>query len=851
MISSFFQWLVVVVVVAAVVFGGYKKLRPVRELLVPMWLPLSVLVIAGLALFATDQGQDLGVGVLDASHSRLALLAVALLYWATGTWHAARLGLNRRFGTVPGEWPRGYRHWLRWLPKLLGACAHLFAALGLALAAWHVIAPDAEPILFLPAWLLAFVPPAVIVVAVFVLWRNDLRYVAARDALEEARRNGDDRTGPKANLKAAEKRVRRTVLIIIAWGLASAAALYWLGDRLPMGLARGTGWVLVSAACFLLVVSYRKSIGEWVLERTFISEQRKRGLEGAFAETSEKQALSSTVLAGVLSVVALLVGFWAWWDPVSLGAAAGSMVLGFFAFGAYIAVIDLIRIVSGSGPRFAAVCVFLLLLAVGTSGTRDFHRVRLCGDALAPCPDGTAAASERADGAWFDKRPTVAEATRAWYAQASRGWDPQRPVPMLIVATAGGGIRAAYWTATVLERLEQALGKDVLRRHLFAISGVSGGSIGALAYMATAVDDPAAPEHPTQLLDRDFLAPAVAALAFVDGPSSVLPDIRQGDRGYALERAWEEASGGVLARPFLSFFPDRDTLGRNDKPWHPALLLNATHQGTGRRVITSHVKVERRVFLDSFDALDLVEADMPASTAGHNSARFTYVSPAGKLVPPNPKDGGPRDFGFLLDGGYFENFGAVTALQLLREARQAVGAENVRPIILQISSDPSLSPRDRARMHRDASLCNLRAGTLPFEPDDGGDWLSSFGTELTAPIAGIVASRVAHGTLASEELAFALCTAQRRSRDGGPPDTLNLLHSVKEGVPSVEADPGPPEEPAQYAHLVMCDEEGATLPPLGWTLSSPIRGKFVEILHQCGNAEELDLVVGAFAQQEM
>jgi hypothetical protein len=453
------------------------------------------------------------------------------------------------------------------------------------------------------------------------------------------------------------------------------------------------------------------------------------------------------------------------------------MVIAFFAFGAYIAVIDLVRIGCDllprkdqgsprernrrSGARFAAVCAFLLLLATATSATRDFHRIRLCGDPRTPCAASAADGSGRnakPPERWEDDRPTVAEAATAWYRRASEDWPADQPVPMLIIATAGGGIRAAYWTATILEQLERDrdLGRDRVRRHLFAISGVSGGSVGAAAYVAAIAASPGLAE-PTRYLKADFLAPAVAATEFIDGPSAFLPELGQADRGYALERAWEVASAEGLARPFLSFFPSKQKL-QTDAAWRPALLLNATHQDTGRRVITSHLKVERHVFLDSFDVHRLLQWDMPASAAAHNSARFTYVSPAGKLVPRSADGSRAQNPGFLLDGGYFENFGALTALQLVREARHAIhqefGPGKVRPVILQISSDPSLTSPDRARLDReDIPLCSAsgQAAFLPFQRGewqglrwkqrDGGGWISSFLNELTAPIAGIMASR--------------------------------------------------------------------------------------------------------------
>ena len=137
----------------------------------------------------------------------------------------------------------------------------------------------------------------------------------------------------------------------------------------------------------------------------------------------------------------------------------------------------------------------------------------------------------------------------------------QGPVPMVVVATAGGGIRAAYWTATVLEQLESDLAhQGGVRPYLFAISGVSGGSVGAAAFDAaltkrdeggcgavklpeawTAPGDTACPIA-TNFLKEDFLAPALASLVFMDTPSSFLPDLGQGDRGVAIEQLFEDAS---------------------------------------------------------------------------------------------------------------------------------------------------------------------------------------------------------------------------------------------------------------------------------------------------------------------
>jgi hypothetical protein len=160
-----------------------------------------------------------------------------------------------------------------------------------------------------------------------------------------------------------------------------------------------------------------------------------------------------------------------------------------------------------------------------------------------------------------DRRRRGTRLVRAKAATATHG---EGPVPMLIVATAGGGIRAAYWTAEILEKLAGDFEKEDgfkeeggVRPYLFAISGVSGGSVGAAAFEAALAerDEPtchaggATCPLATTFLTADFLAPALANLVFVDAPSLFLPDLGQIDRGTALEN-FEKASGGLLARRF-------------------------------------------------------------------------------------------------------------------------------------------------------------------------------------------------------------------------------------------------------------------------------------------------------------
>jgi hypothetical protein len=238
-----------------------------------------------------------------------------------------------------------------------------------------------------------------------------------------------------------------------------------------------------------------------------------------------------------LFALAPLVAVLVWNFPTWFGAL-GSMVVAYFAFGAILALINAIELAiefaSGltitkqwlgerATPRALGAGIVALAIAFGVVNAwlHPFHRVRLC--------DGGDCVSEFLP----SQRPTVGVAARAWYAQAKAAYKGDGPVPMLIVATAGGGIRAAYWTATVLERLEEDFETQggSVRPYLFAISGVSGGSVGATAFEAALIrrdenlcqasqEGDAPCPRATDFLKEDFLAPTLASLVFQDAPSS-------------------------------------------------------------------------------------------------------------------------------------------------------------------------------------------------------------------------------------------------------------------------------------------------------------------------------------------
>jgi hypothetical protein len=116
-------------------------------------------------------------------------------------------------------------------------------------------------------------------------------------------------------------------------------------------------------------------------------------------------------------------------------------------------------------------------------------------------------------------------------------------------------------------------------------------------------------------------------------------------------------------------------------------MLNGTDVTTGRRILTSSIRTTADIdhFPDSGDFIKLTNRDVSLATGVTNSARFPFVSPAGRFS--SVTEG--RDYQ-IIDGGYFENYGARTAWELARAIEDLNSADptlNVVPVIVIVSND--------------------------------------------------------------------------------------------------------------------------------------------------------------------
>ncbi len=265
-----------------------------------------------------------------------------------------------------------------------------------------------------------------------------------------------------------------------------------------------------------------------------------------------------------------------------------------------------------------------------------------------------------------------------------------QPYPVYLVSAEAGGLYAAQFTAKILARIQDQC--PSFAQHVFAISGVSGGSLGAAMFAALAKKEATnAPWQPCKLdlepepksgpleqkidtlLDGDFLAPIVSRALFGDFLQHVVPvslvsglrgltRLAQLSRGRALEESIEEAWARLdkgAKNPFSGPFLDHWNAGDAG----PALLINTTSVADGRLIVIAPFRAavqEAGSDIAYLHANSLPQGkDITLATAVGLSGRFPWVLPPAK-VPGSPLA--------LVDGAYFESSG----LETLRSLRFAL-----------------------------------------------------------------------------------------------------------------------------------------------------------------------------------
>jgi hypothetical protein len=107
--------------------------------------------------------------------------------------------------------------------------------------------------------------------------------------------------------------------------------------------------------------------------------------------------------------------------------------------------------------------------------------------------------------------------------------------------------------------------------------------------------------------------------------------------------------------------------------------------------------------------------------------------------------------------------------------------------------------------------------------------------------------RGAHGTIAAAELAASICQGKNKVEQA----MQNALDRKTATDPTGKTGPAASigNEAPHFSHMAMCEK--SLNPPLGWVLSDRTRSRFVDILGDCGNEDELSRLEKALGLQAL
>jgi hypothetical protein len=291
---------------------------------------------------------------------------------------------------------------------------------------------------------------------------------------------------------------------------------------------------------------------------------------------------------------------------------------------------------------------------------------------------------------------TLGDAFQTWLqAQGSR-WtassssDP--PLPLVLVASHGGGIRAGYWTAlaldcavagestgsggsydeTCVDKRRTAAEQAAAARSIFMASGVSGGAVGLYAYARELLEPGPAP-LPAGWVDThlggDHASATVGWALFHDLPNHLVdlfprtgattcPGLEawwnhqclSSDRAAVLEASFDDTWNGpvpTLRQNWTGRFANATRTRERDTP---ILVFNSTVAGGSTRAVGSAITlgdwpqhetsllteagaVDTRPLAGTLQVLSALCGgnDLPLSTAALLAGRFPYVSPSGRI----------------------------------------------------------------------------------------------------------------------------------------------------------------------------------------------------------------------------
>ncbi len=382
------------------------------------------------------------------------------------------------------------------------------------------------------------------------------------------------------------------------------------------------------------------------------------------------------------------LGYFQWFNIVALGGlivyllTINSIAVS-WQLGPFPLVLLAFAVLLGFGNILTALSVkininlhFIIFIVAFLLGSKETHYVR------------TKQFDNPAQHGIYNQRQDIQTYTRNWVTDRGAAIDSaQGTYPVYFVLANGGASRSGYWTASVLGKLEDATANtpDPFSRHVFCLSGTSGGGVGVATFFSLLYErskmssdvNVSYLRSARLFLKKDFLTHTLAHMLGPDYFKYIfhINNDDLSDRAGALEETIEAGARTVndtLRAPMDQPFSKMIAL-RNQSYNLPVLCINTTRMQDGNPAVVTNIRLNKEIFNNREDVLDVLNdtLDMRLSTASILGARFPYISPAGRIDQWLPervrvKKSDSMLIHYFVDGGYFDNSGAGVVQEMMR-----------------------------------------------------------------------------------------------------------------------------------------------------------------------------------------
>jgi len=633
-----------------------------RAFLKAIWLFFPSILFLVLALFATwylTQGKDIMQRTLEQPRI-FYMFVIATIFWVYITWYTSRIIGKITYASLsrkPGKEERFWGRFLIQMPRFLS-----FSCLTVIILAFVKLEYDPEN-KYDRLFFLALVFSSFYYFRIYRFW---CKQADAADKL--------------TSLKSKKIYLNRLCIIVSAFLFIALSLIIFFP------FFQSTNFLIALLAAFqaglvLLLVFRRKSIyvkypekdPEQFANHDFFKKVRK------FVFDEEDKTFSWVFLA--VLIVGLIFYLSAIFS-IRFSIYTGSLSFILFAFGTLLILGNGVALMSVIYRINLHIIVFFFAFLVGlVFEPHDVHT------------------SDKKTTAVYSNRQTLHEYFENWVTlrRAELADTTKKEYPLIFVLSDGGASRAGYWVASVMAKMNEETGGE-FNKHLFCLSGASGGSVGNAAYFnllrAKQISDTITHElaDVQQYLKTDFLTFTLARMLGPDVFRHIFPFQFIDDRGAALARVLEQGppESCLLYDSMSTKFSELIT--QKKQPYFlPILCINTTRMQDGLPAVISNIDFSDPRFNQRLDFLDLLDEkkDIKLSTAVVLGASFPYVSPAGRVDSAGKED----KANYFVDGAYFDNSGSGVVNEmvniLLRDSLYLQHKEKLKIYILHIANSPT------------------------------------------------------------------------------------------------------------------------------------------------------------------